>query len=125
MIGEATIDRGRFADLGHSTSLAHLRNVLAAQLVHYHLFDLDAAAIRMSLPRLLTQEISRLVFESAIEDGDEFAGIHYLSRLGDNIHNWAIFEAGPALLAEVDAVPLHYNDPDLQTALELLRIELV
>jgi len=125
MIGEATIERGEFADIGHSTSLAHFRSVLAARLVHYQLFDLDAAAIRMSTPRSLTQEISRLVFESVMEDGHEFAGIHYLSRLGDNIRNWAIFEAGPALFAEADAVPLHHNDPDLQKALELLHIELV
>jgi hypothetical protein len=84
---------GRFVDLGTSDSLAHLRSALASRLVHYGLDDLDGGDLRRRAPRAFTQEISRYVFENAATDhGDPLAGIRYLSRLGDDIENWAIFE---------------------------------
>jgi len=125
MMGQALIDRGNFVDVGHSTSLAHLRDLLAPRLVHYRLAELDAATIRLSAPRSFTQEVSRVVFESVTEDGSHPAGIHYLSRLGDEIHNWAIFEGAPAVIGELDAIRLQPNDTDLEAALEILHVEFV
>ena len=89
-MGTATVV-GSFADVGHSRSLGDLRRRLVARLIHYGLDDLDGATIRMSAPRAFTQEVSRLVYECSDESGERaYAGIRYLSRLGDDIHNWAI-----------------------------------
>ena len=61
-IGSANV-AGRFAEIGHSESLAELERALAARLAHHGIASLDAAAIRLSVPRRLTQEISRYVYE--------------------------------------------------------------
>ena len=48
------------------------------------------------MPRALTQEISRYVFVHARDAGGRpVAGLRYLSRLGDDLVNWAIFETEP------------------------------
>lgn len=128
-IGEATIS-GAFADVGHSTSLAQIRRQLGARLARHRLPDLDGAAIRLRAPRRLTQEISRWVYAQTAPDGGRaFAGISYLSRLGDELRNWAIFE--PASAREARALPrdvrvhrIRPDDPDLRRALELLGLVL-
>jgi hypothetical protein len=79
-------------------------------------------------PCALMQEVSRLVFDCALATGhQQFAGIHYRSRLGDEIENWAIFESptGDSPLSEESSEPVNPNDPDLHAALELHDIELV
>lgn len=118
--GTARAESLHFVDVAHSQSLAHLRERLAARLVHYGLDDFDAAEIRRRTPRALTQEVSRYVFERP----EAFAGIHYLSRLGDDISNWAIFEG-----SELDAVleengPIEPDDPDFASALATLGLRL-
>ncbi len=114
---------GSFADIGHASSIEHLRRALADRVLHYGLRDLDAAAIRMSVPRRFTQEISRHVFEHSEEGQRAFAGICYRSRLGDGFENWALFE--PAQLEVVAVEALLSDDPDLQRALELLGLQIV
>jgi hypothetical protein len=129
-IGEASI-AGTFADVGHSASLARIRRQLGVRLARYRLPDLDGSAIRLRAPRRLTQEISRWVYEQTAADGRRaFAGIAYLSRLGDELRNWAIFE--PASAREARVLPrdvrvhrIRADDPDLRRALELLGLELV
>jgi hypothetical protein len=90
---------------------------------------LDAAAIRLSVPRGFTQAVSRHVFDCRAEDGSpQFTGIHYLSRLGDDIHNWAIFEPTGGVeppIAEPESAPLERDDPDLAAAIEHLGLRLV
>jgi hypothetical protein len=49
-IGTASLE-GRFCDVGHSDSLAHLRAALASRVLHYGLDDLDAGDIRIRAPR--------------------------------------------------------------------------
>jgi hypothetical protein len=49
-IGSATHD-GRFADVGHTDSLAHLRVALADRVLHHRLGDLDGAELRRRAPR--------------------------------------------------------------------------
>ncbi len=113
-VGEAT-PAGDFADVGASRSLAHLRVRLA-------LDDLDASAIRRRVPRSTTQAVSRIVFECRAQDGGpQFAGVSYGSRLGDDIHNWAIFEPTEV---EGSSEPLDEDDPDLALALDLLGLTL-
>jgi hypothetical protein len=115
-IGTAS-HHGRFADVGHSDSLAHLRVALADRVLHHRLGDLDGAELRRRAPRAFTQEISRYVFETAHEHHDEpVCGIGYLSRLGDELENWAIFE--PSQPDDMTCQPLERADPDLQIALD-------
>jgi RES domain len=121
VIGTARAD-AQFAAVGHTRSLAYLRDHLADRGLHYKIPELDASAIRLSVPRAFTQEISRLVFECATATGGpQFAGINYRSRLGDEIENWAIFEPaiGDPPLSQRSADPIDPDDPDLHAALEL------
>ncbi|MGZ8648940.1 MAG: RES domain-containing protein [Solirubrobacteraceae bacterium] len=123
-VGRARLG-GEFFDVGHSTSLAWLRELLAARLVHYDIDDLDTAAIRLSGPRRFTQEVGRAVYEQAnAKGGRRFAGLRYLSRVGDEFENWALFE--PASIAAVKpAERVRRDDPDLLAALELLGLALI
>jgi hypothetical protein len=120
MLGRARHD-GQFADIGQSESLAHLRNALAARVVHYGIDDMDAAAIRRHAPREFTQDISRYVFEHGTTDeGQPLLGIRYLSRLGDEIENWAMFEGSEPYDAFSEDIPR--DDPDLLAALRTLDL---
>jgi len=92
VVGEAEAE-GAFAMVGHSRSLDYLREAMPASRVRYNLDDLDAASIRLSAPRRFTQEVSRVIYEcSTTDDRRAFDGVYYLSRLGDDLENLAIFE---------------------------------
>jgi hypothetical protein len=127
-LGVAQVE-GEFVDVGHSTSLAQLREALASRVLHYGLDDLDAATIRLSAPRGFTQEISRYVYDRSTPQGQRrFAGIAYRSRLGDEFRNWAIFESpGSALpwIGEPETAAIEADDPDFLRALQLLGVRLV
>ena len=128
---------GKFVDAGNSASLAHFREVdhlreaLASYAVQHKLKDLvlDAAAIRISVPRDFTQAVSRYVYDQSTSDRQRlFDGIAYLSRLGDEFRNWAIFEPleGALPWAENPEIrSIEADDPDIQRALELLGVQLV
>jgi hypothetical protein len=108
---------GDYCDLGASASLAHLRGALAAELVRFGFDDLDAGDVRARAPRAFTQRISRYVFEHAGGTGRPlFAGIRYLSRLGDEFVNWAIFE--PNEPESTAVTPLDQDDADFREALD-------
>jgi hypothetical protein len=117
---------GIHADVGHSDSLSALRTAMASRLVHHGLQDLDASAIRLAAPRRFTQEISRYVYERTEPSGQRsFSGVVYLSRLGDNFQNWAVFEpvsAGQSVLEDPETSQIHPDDPDLGQALRILGI---
>jgi hypothetical protein len=117
-IGTARHD-GPFADIGQSSSVAHLRAMLASRLVHYGLEDLDVGELRRRSARALTQEISRYVFERGV-NGERLLGIRYLSRLGDDIENWAIFEGSEPY--DNASEEISRDDPDLVRALEMLGL---
>ena len=122
LMGEAIL-QGQYADVGHSRSLSYLRRALAARVVHHGLGDLDGVAIRLSAPRRFTQEISRLIYECTAQDGrQQFDGIRYISRLGDEFKNWAIFE--PGRLSDQAAGPIRDDDPDLTDAVQRLGLSL-
>ena len=129
-IGEAAV-AGTFVDLGHSATLAALQRRLAPRLRRYGVRDLDGAAIRVSAPRRLTQEISRFVYEQRTPRGARaYHGISYLSRLGDEFRNWALFEPGDAagarrLFRSRRSARIRADHPELRAALELLGIRLV
>jgi RES domain len=119
---------GEFAAIGRARSLAHLRDALADLAREHGIAELDAAAIRLRAPRAFTQAVSRHVFGCQGEDGGmQFAGVHYLSRLGDEIRNWAIFEpagGGEPPIAGARSGPLAEDDADLAAALAHLGLRL-
>lgn len=78
-------------------SLATLRRELAGFVLACGLDDLDAAAIRMGAPRRFTQGVSRFIYEQTSAEGSPYCGIFYLSRFGDEIANFALFERGENL----------------------------
>jgi hypothetical protein len=123
MLGEAA-PNGEYAHLGHSRSLAFVRTTMATRLITYGITDLDAATIRLSTLRRLTQEISRDVYDATGPSGSRFAGIRYASRLGDELANWAIFESTPSAIQIIAVRPIDLLDPDLLEALDILGIEL-
>lgn len=121
-ISEATL-AGDFVDIGHSTTLAYLRAVMAARLLHFDLDDVDAAAIRLHAPRAFTQEISSHLYNLADAGGSRrFDGIAYRSRLGDDLENWAIWEPADSLTPAAEH-PIDPADPDLTQALALFGLE--
>ncbi len=120
-VGRAVLS-GDYADVGHHQSLAELRAALAAQAVHHGLHDLDAATIRLTAPRALTQAISRYVFSQTINGHRRWNGLTYLSKHGDNLRNWAIFE--PADPDIIDITNFTNQDPGLNAALTLHNLQL-
>ncbi|MGI8686930.1 MAG: hypothetical protein ACR2MO_17880 [Acidimicrobiales bacterium] len=113
---------GQYVDVGHHETLAELRTALAARVVHHRLHDLDASAIRLTVPRSFTQEISRYVFDRSVGGERRWNGIAYRSRHGDDLANWAIFEpASPTPKAIADFTS---EDPDLAAALRLHNLQL-
>ena len=126
--GIATEVHGSFVVVGAATTIATLRSVFAARVVHYKLAELDAAAIRISAPRAFTQEISSFIEAQRDEDGQAYAGIFYLSKLGDDVENWAIFEQqwmqGQSPMLSVERETVDPDDDDLRHACETLGLEL-
>ena len=121
-VGTAVVD-GSFVVVGASESLAWLHGEMAAELVRHRIKQLDGAAIRMSAPRDLTQAISRRIFDLTSGHERRCAGICYLSRLGDEFENWAIFE--PATIEERIPDNIAPEDPDFAEALRRLGLRLV
>jgi hypothetical protein len=89
-------------------------------VVEFGLADLDAAAIRLVAPRRLTQRMSRTIYECSDGDSRQYSGIAYLSRFGDEIQNWAIFEPGE--INVTDAIDVRPSDADLISALSILGL---
>jgi hypothetical protein len=113
---------GTYVELGHHQTLSALRASLLPRVVHYGLADLDAAAIRLSLPRSFTQEISRFLFEQTQSGQRRWDGINYQSRYGDDFENWAFYE--PTAPTDQSATLLDSDDGDLAFALRLHGLNL-
>jgi hypothetical protein len=120
-IGAAQVD-GEFADVGHSEWLVWLHRRFAGMLIRLGIRELDASALR-SAARPLTQAISRRIYELTIEGERRFAGIAYLSRLGDEFQNWAIFE--PAAISADIPGNIQTSDVDLAIAMQRFGLVLV
>jgi hypothetical protein len=115
ILGSAT-HYGAYADICGSEWIYILRRDLAADCVQLGTAELNASVLQQSGLRDLTQRASRLVYNSA------FDGIHYRSRYGHNILNWALFE--PFKINPKGATPLDLSDPDLQEALAIHHLQL-
>ena len=119
---------GTFAVPGHPESLPTLRQRFLGMARDLGLSDLDAAAIRDSRPRALTQAISAWLYTVTVGDGHSpLTGIEFLSRHGDNLTLWALYEHDTASSSPPGVVPagaelIDPNDPDLKEAMRLHRL---
>ncbi len=98
-----------------SVWIAILRRELAADGLRFGVTDLDAGVLQQTAPRGLTQRASRVVFNRG------FDGIHYPSRYGHDVRNWALFE--PFKIQPQEVAPVDLADPDLQQALAIHCLE--
>ena len=124
-LGTADFTGPAAAAIGTAHSLSLLNRDLTAVLIDMQLKEVDAAAIRQTVPRRFTQAVSRYVFESVAEDGKPLAGIFYQSRLGDDIHCFALFEGhGRWRINDPSSAVIASDDADLVHALEMLGVSL-
>ena len=116
MMGVATAG-GEYADVCSRQWISRLRVVLARPIQRFGVNDLDASVLQMTAPRALTQLVSRVVFSEGL------SGIHYKSKYGHDIDNWALFE--PFEISARNSESIRPDDPHLQRALQLhgLRFE--
>jgi hypothetical protein len=109
-LGVATAD-GEYADICISEWISRLRRALVGHLERFGLDDIDASALQKTARRMLTQLVSRIVFNAG------FSGIYYLSKYGHDIENWALFEPFHVTVRKPE--PIRVDDSDLQLALRL------
>lgn len=122
VVGAAEI-AGSYVDIGSKESLSWLRSRLASRLIHYGVPDMDGATIRSTVPRALTQEMSSLIYATAVGHGSQPDGIRFESSHGNGLILPAIFErpvAGDAessrLLTARSEVEIDPSDPELLEA---------
>lgn len=86
--------RVHFCVVTAAGTIASLRPRFHATAVSvYGLHDFDAAALKDARPRELTQAVSQFLWGSRTTDGEDFCdGIEFLSRHGDDLVLWALFE---------------------------------
>ena len=71
---------------------------------------------------MFTQDVSRYVFAETAGGQRRWNGLAYLSKHGDDLQNWAIFEpAAPGSTTSHDVRP---DDADLVAALALHGLQL-
>ena len=80
----------------------------------------EATASASSLVLSDGQRMSRTIYECSVGDRRQYSGIAYLSRFGDEIQNWAIFEPGE--INVTDAIDVRPSDADLISALSILGL---
>lgn len=115
---------GVFAVPGHQQSLPTLRRAFLPTARSLGLADLDAAAIRDSRPRTLTQAISAWLYSLRTPDGKPLNGIQFQSRHGDGLLLWAVYERDPAARTPPEvgpdgSAPITADDPQLLEAMRL------
>jgi hypothetical protein len=108
---------GSYADVYSSEWIGVLRKELAVFCIALGISELDAGALQQPTSRPLTQRGSRVVFNNG------FDGIHYRSRFGHDVRNWALFE--PFKIDPQQVTPIDPVDADLRTALAIHGLLLV
>ena len=115
---------GCFVLIGHYETLPTLRQQFLPTAKECGLPDLDAAAIRDSKHRRLTQAISAWVYTLTTRDGEPTTGIQFNSRHGDQLTLWAIYERSasthpPEITNYVEPQGITEHDPDLTEAMRI------
>lgn len=131
-IGSAAV-AGSFVQIDAARTIATLRSRFLARLNHYKIADLDGAAIRSTVPRGFTRELSRFVYDLPVRAdlGEPWAGVSFESRFGTGLRLWAIFEREPDFNREHShrvtqrrTAMITPSDRDFQAALDLHGLRL-
>jgi len=115
IMGRATTDQ-EYADVCSSEWISRLRKLLAIPLKKFGVEEFDASVLQQTAPRILTQFVSRIVFNGGL------AGIYYRSKYGHDIENWALFE--PFQIQAQEPELIRPDDRDLQRTLGLHSLKL-
>lgn len=110
--------RSPLVDVGSTRTLATLRKSLAAEARRLGVVDVDAASIRESVDRRFTQIVSRFIYEQPML----YAGVYYLSRYGDDVADYAVFERSESPqfpVTHVERSGIELDDEDFQQACKL------
>jgi hypothetical protein len=86
LLAQAELE-GAYVDVQHASSIGILRPIFYEVATSLGFPDFDGAAIRISEPRELTQQISRFLWEQTSHDG-----VLFESRFGNRLKLYAIFE---------------------------------
>lgn len=119
--GEAAMS-GRFVDVRKPVTIGELRRQFGAFAARLGFPDLDAAALKSSVPRELTQTMSGWFYTLGPIPVD---GVAFGSRHGDNLPIWAIYEqpgeaeTGSHTLSDYVRVELDKNTPALTEAMRI------
>lgn len=123
---------GRFCVITAVATLSALRPRFHAMATsEFGLHDLDASALKDARPRKLTQAISQDLWKARSSDGtDACDGIQFLSRHGDDLVLWAIFERnGDAQISthisDIDHLQLTRHNSELMEAVSFLELHLL
>jgi hypothetical protein len=113
---------GEFVDVRLAPTVGTLRRRFARVAVDLGLPDLDAAALKLSAPRRLTQMISSWFYR---ELRPPINGVVFGSRHGDDLTMWAVFEqpgdpeTGSSCVDDAVAITLSADMPEM---IEAMRI---
>jgi hypothetical protein len=111
-----------FVDLESPATHTHLTENAAPVLLHQGLENLDIPAVR-GPSRLLTRAIASWLYSQTDEHGHAlYAGIRYVSRLGD-FECWAIFDGTPVKLRS--SIEVGPSDPALVDVLDLFGMSIL
>jgi hypothetical protein len=119
---------GVFALPSHHETLPTLRQRFVNVAKGFGLDDVDAAAVRDSRPRALTQAIAAWIYTLSTADGIPLTGIQFQSRHGDALRLWAIYErAGsgqspPEIRHRSLPSTVQRDDPALVEAMRIHRL---
>jgi hypothetical protein len=96
---------------------------MASRLLHFNVPDLDGAALRSTVPRRLTQEISTLLCATQSAGGGIPDGVRFESRHGEGLILYAIYERPSAgdthrsrLLTATTNQAIEVTDPEVGEA---------
>ncbi|WP_373294808.1 hypothetical protein [Mycetocola manganoxydans] len=123
LIGSADL-LGSYVAVTAAETIASLRGMWLKTAQEQGFVDFDAAALKESAPRQLTQLVSRALYEASITGAPAFNGLEFRSRHGDDLLLWALFEhpddgtVSPQLTNINDEI-LRPEHPDLLTVMSL------
>jgi hypothetical protein len=116
---------GRFCVVTASATIAALWPHFHTTAVSvYGLKDFDAAALKDARPRELTQAVSQHLWSARTADGVDLCdGIEFLSRHGDDLVLWALFErSGDAQISpRITGIHHHRLSRDTPQLIEAFR----
>lgn len=122
---------GNFVDVTSLRIVQELRPRFLARALELGFSDFDAAALKDSGHRLLTQEVSQHLWTRQEPDGRDYCdGIEFRSRHGDDLILWAIFEREAdgqisRLVSNIEMEDIALDAEDLHAAISILGLKVL